>query len=135
MRIFSYWGISILFLGVLYAQHDKILYVNEVFFVGNNSIHERNLSKIVNLKSSFLFSKTEFDRRILKLDAITIKNRYKINGYLNVAVRDSFVTNDNIVDIYEKILYNQTFFCEYLPHLNEIRKMQILDSSLLKKNH
>ncbi|HJM69971.1 MAG TPA: POTRA domain-containing protein, partial [Candidatus Marinimicrobia bacterium] len=136
MRIFSYWGISILFLGVLYAQHDKILYVNEVFFVGNNSIHERNLSKIVNLKSSFLFSKTEFDRRILKLDAITIKNRYKINGYLNVAVRDSFVTNDNIVDIYFLIDEGKQSFINniILEGNKKISKRTILKKLGLKKN-
>lgn len=136
MRIFRYWGISILFLGVLYAQHEIVLYVNEVYFVGNNAIPERNLSKIVNLKSSFLFSKTEFDRRILKLDAITIKNRYKTNGYLNAAVRDSFVTNVNIVDIYFLIDEGKQSFINniILEGNKKITERKILKKLGLRKN-
>ena len=100
MRNFKYWGIIVLFAGIVCSQSDEKLFVNKVYFIGNEVIPDRQLLKNVNLNGSFLFSKTEFDRRILKLDAITIKNRYKSDGYLNTTVRDSFITESNFVDIY-----------------------------------
>jgi len=100
MRNFKYWGIIVLFAGIVCSQSDETLFVNKVYFIGNEVIPDRQLLKNVNLNGSFLFSKTEFDRRILKLDAITIKNRYKSDGYLNTTVRDSFITESNFVDIY-----------------------------------
>ena len=100
MRNFKYWGIIVLFAGIVCSQSDETLFVNEIYFIGNEVIPDRQLLKNVNLKGSVLFSKTEFDRRILKLDAITIKNQYKSDGFLNTTVRDSFITESNYVDIY-----------------------------------
>jgi len=100
MQTFRYLGISVLFLGIMHSQNDESLFVNEVYFLGNKTISERQLKKNINLKSTFLFTKTKFDRRILKLDAITIKNRYKTEGFLNATVRDSFLIQNNTVDIY-----------------------------------
>ena len=100
MHSFRYWGIIVLTLGIVFAQSDKTLFVNEVYFIGNEAISEGKLIKNVNLKGSYIFSKTVFDRRILKLDAITIKNRYVTEGYLQTTVRDSFITENNVIDIY-----------------------------------
>ena len=94
------WGLSILFMGMLLAQTDKQVFVNNVTFLGNKSIRDKELEKNINLKRSFLFSKTEFDRRILKLDALTIKNYYQSQGFLNTSVRDSFFITLNQADIY-----------------------------------
>ncbi len=104
------WGLSILFMGMLLAQADKQVFVNDVTFVGNKSIRYKQLEKNINLKESSLFSKTEFDRRILKLDALTIKNYYQSKGFLNTTVRDSFTVSLNQADIYFIISEGQQSF-------------------------
>ncbi len=97
-------------MGMLFAQTEKQVFVNDITFLGNKSIRDKQLEKNINLKESFLFSKTEFDRRILKLDAFTIKNYYQSQGFLNTFVRDSFSVTDNQADIYFIISEGQQSF-------------------------
>jgi len=104
------WGLSILFIGMLLAQADEQVVVNEVTFLGNNSLPKRELKKNINIKESFLFSKTKLNRRILKLDALKIKNFYQSHGFLNTSVRDSFAITENQADIYFIISEGQQRF-------------------------
>ena len=136
MQTFKYWGISVFFLGIVYSQNDESLFVNEVYFLGNEAISEWQLKKNVNLKSAFFFSKTEFDRRILKLDAITIKNRYKTEGFLNTTVRDSFLTQNNSVDIYFIINEGKRFYINNIDIKgnNQLSSRRIQKTLDLKKN-
>ena len=62
----------------LSAQRGDSRSVSSLNFIGNHSFNHRQLKEQVELKpSSFLlFSRVDFDRRLLKLDAITIKNFY-----------------------------------------------------------
>ena len=136
MQTFRYWGISVLFLGIIYSQNDESLFVNEVYFLGNKAISERQLKKNINLKSTFLFTKTKFDRRILKLDAITIKNRYKTEGFLNATVRDSFLIQNNTVDIYFIVNEGQRIYINNIDIKGNkhISRRKIQKSLALKKN-
>ena len=82
------------------AQEDN--FVNKVSFVGNGVLRKSDLSNQLELKPSSLslFSKPTFDRRLLKLDAISIKNYYHSQGFLEVAVKDSFSISNDGVDVF-----------------------------------
>jgi outer membrane protein assembly factor BamA len=120
----------------MHSQNDESLFVNEVYFLGNKTISERQLKKNINLKSTFLFTKTKFDRRILKLDAITIKNRYKTEGFLNATVRDSFLIQNNTVDIYFIVNEGQRIYINNIDieGNKHISRKKIQKSLALKKN-
>jgi len=137
MHNFRYWGIFVLTLGIVFTQSDNTLYVNDVYFIGNNAISDGQLIKNVNLKNSFMFSKTEFDRRILKLDAITIKNRYITKGYLQSTVRDSFITVNNVIDIYFIINEGRRSFINKIDVKGnqQVNNRKILKTLDLKNNN
>ena len=97
----------ILFLAVivnypLSSQSQEDNFVNKVSFVGNEVLRKSDLSNQLELKPSSLslFSKPTFDRRLLKLDAISIKNYYHSQGFLEVAVKDSFSILNDGVDVF-----------------------------------
>ena len=97
----------ILFLAVivnypLSSQSQEDNFVNKVSFVGNEVLRKSDLSNQLELKPSSLslFSKPTFDRRLLKLDAISIKNYYHSQGFLEVAVKDSFSISNDGVDVF-----------------------------------
>ncbi len=104
------WGILALLWTTLFSQENDDQFVRSIQFIGNESISDNELRKVVNLKEPFLFSRSEFDRRILKLDAITIKNKYKTDGYLNAAVKDSFTITDNLADVFFIINERDRFY-------------------------
>ena len=86
----------------LYSQSQEDNFVNKVSFVGNGVLRKSDLSNQLELKPSSLslFSKPTFDRRLLKLDAISIKNYYHSQGFLEVAVKDSFSISNDGVDVF-----------------------------------
>ena len=97
----------ILFLAVivnypLSSQSQEDYFVNKVSFVGNEVLRKSDLFNQLELKPSSLslFSKPTFDRRLLKLDAISIKNYYHSQGFLEVAVKDSFSISNDGVDVF-----------------------------------
>jgi len=87
---------------LLPSQSQEDIFVNKVSFVGNEVLRKSELSNQLELKPSSLslFSKPTFDRRLLKLDAISIKNYYHAQGFLEVAVKDSFSISNDGVDVF-----------------------------------
>ena len=97
----------ILFLAVivnypLSSQSQEDYFVNKVSFVGNEVLRKSDLFNQLELKPSSLslFSKPTFDRRLLKLDAISIKNYYHSQGFLEVTVKDSSSISNDGVDVF-----------------------------------
>jgi len=86
----------------LCAQKSNTQTINSVSIIGHHSFSQRKLLEQIQLKpgSFLLFSRVEFDRRLLKLDAISLKNYYHSNGFLEVAVKDSFSVINDKVDIF-----------------------------------
>ena len=86
----------------LCAQKSNTRTINSVSIIGHHSFSQRKLLEQIQLKpgSFLLFSRVEFDRRLLKLDAISLKNYYHANGFLEVAVKDSFSVINDKVDIF-----------------------------------
>ncbi|MFQ6608768.1 MAG: outer membrane protein assembly factor [Fidelibacterota bacterium] len=96
----------ILSISQVYSQiKDQRYYVSTVYFEGNKTYSDRRLQKIIRLKDPFLFKYSEFNRRSLKLDAITLKNFYASEGFLSTQVRESFkITGEDRVEIYFEIV-------------------------------
>jgi outer membrane protein assembly factor BamA len=69
---------------------DHRYYVSSVIFEGNKIFSDRKLQKIIRQKKPFLFKYSEFNRRSLKLDAITLKNFYASEGFLTASVNEKF---------------------------------------------
>ena len=120
----------------LSAQSAEIRLVSSVNYIGNHSFSHRKLMDQVQLKrSSFLlFSRVEFDRRLLKLDAISIKNFYHSNGFLEVTVKDSFSVNDDKVDIYFIINERKRYYLNSVTinGLQSIKEKEIMSLLGLK---
>ena len=95
----------------LYCQSQDDNFVNEVSFIGNKVLKKSDLLNQLELKPSSLslFSKPEFDRRLLKLDAISIKNYYNSQGFLEVTVKDSFSTSVEGVDVFFVIVEGRRY--------------------------
>lgn len=85
------------------ADNDQYT-VSNISISGNESIREREIKSVLRLKEPQIFTRSDFDRRILKLDAIILKNFYLSRGYLSVLVTDSFFVNeDNTIEIFFNI--------------------------------
>ncbi len=87
----------------LYSSENNRKEISSVSFSGNENYTVRVLRKQLQLREPFLFRRTTFDRRLLKLDAITLKNFYISNGYLEATVSDSFFIQDGKADLYFRI--------------------------------
>ena len=85
----------------IFSQSNDDRFVNKVFFIGNEKLNNSSLFNQIELKPSniLLFSKPTFDRRLLKLDAISLKNYYNSEGFLEVSVKDSFAISPVFVSI------------------------------------
>tara|TARA_B100000315_G_scaffold260915_1_gene327270 strand:- start:4667 stop:6466 length:1800 start_codon:yes stop_codon:yes gene_type:complete len=70
-------------------------YVGRVLFEGNTSYSDSRLRSILKLKKPGLFRVTEFNRRTLKLDAISLRNFYISEGYLKTNVEESYVVRES----------------------------------------
>ena len=83
---------------------DHRYYVSSVIFEGNKTFSDRKLQKIIRQKKPFLFKYSEFNRRSLKLDAITLKNFYASEGFLTASISEKFeVVGEERVNIFFEI--------------------------------
>ena len=87
---------------LLFSQSLNNTSVSSVTYIGNESFPKNKLIGFSELKppSILLFSSTAFDRRLLKLDAIALKNFYQSEGFLETTVQDSFSIVGDAVDIF-----------------------------------
>ena len=87
---------------ILLSQSLNNKSVNSVTYIGNSSFSKNKLIGFSELKppSILLFSNIPFDRRLLKLDAIALKNFYQSEGFLETTVQDSFSVFEDEVDIF-----------------------------------
>ncbi len=106
------------------ADVQDQLMVNTVTITGNDHISTRVLKQQLQLRPPFLFRHDEFDRRLLRLDAITIKNYYRSNGYLEAVVQDSFAIQDHNVDLFFKVQEGKQYFL----HRGIIEGAQVVSS-------
>ena len=86
----------------LFSQSLNNKSVSSISYIGNQTFSEGKLINFSELKpaSILVFSSTLFDRRLLKLDAIALKNFYQSEGFLETIVQDSFSVVGDEVEIF-----------------------------------
>ena len=128
----KYLIISLLLLSISFSQNNDNKIINKVSFVGNKLIDSNELQGQIELKppSVMMFSSIDFDRRLLKLDAINIKNYYNSKGFLEVTVKDSFYVASNQVEIFFLINEGKQFFLKSvnIEGLNSLDNNDILSN-------
>lgn len=105
--------------------------VTSVSLIGNEQISEKTLKSLLNLQEPTLFSHTTFDQRVLRLDAITLKNYYLSQGFLHVSVTDSFAVQDQTVAVFYHIREGKQYFLHRVDILgNETLSEKLIRTTL-----
>ncbi|MFL3014139.1 MAG: outer membrane protein assembly factor [Candidatus Neomarinimicrobiota bacterium] len=100
------------FLSELNAQ-DDLIKIKSVNISGNHSIKKKELMPLLRQRPSnfsFTFKGTLFNNRLLKMDALTLKNYFISKGFLLVDVKESAEIDNNIADINFDIIEGKQFF-------------------------
>jgi outer membrane protein insertion porin family len=100
MKIFSKTILLLLLVNISFGQDIQPKKINDIIFYGKNSFDVKQLRNVLRIHESRFLSKMDFDRRLIKLDAINIKTFYVSQGYLGVDVKDSVSFSNDFVDIY-----------------------------------
>ena len=129
MKINQWIVICFIGLKIIFANSDENTEINTITFIGNKNIKSQFLLNIINIQNKTFFTDQSFDRRVIKLDAISIKNYYLTNGYLDVAVIDSFQINQNKADIIFRISEGKQY---YLNTININGNYSISDKDIFK---
>ena len=129
--------IGLISLNIVFANSLDNAQIKSVKFIGNKNIKSNSLQKIINIQNKSIFTDLPFDRRVIKLDAISIKNYYLTNGYLDVSVADSFSVNEKSADIYFRILEGKQYFLNSIniSGNNSLKDEEIFSLLNLRKNY
>jgi len=104
----------IYFAGVGLCQENTQRKINNVNLIGVESFDENQIRNVLRIHKASFFSKMDFDRRLIKLDAINIKTFYISKGFLGVYVKDSIAITNNLVDIYFLINEGERYYIRSL---------------------
>jgi outer membrane protein insertion porin family len=110
VRRFRLWLIFLAAGSIGWGSPSEEIYVNRVTILGAHAIAEDHIRSLLRLKPGTFFSRTKFDRRVLKLDALTVKTLYLSRGFLEVTVKDSFTVEDKKADVYLVIHEGKQYF-------------------------
>ena len=137
MKLYLWIVIGLISLNIVFANSLDNAQIKSVTFIGNKNIKSNSLQKIINIQNKSIFTELPFDRRVIKLDAISIKNYYLTNGYLDVSVVDSFSVNEKSADIYFRILEGKQYFLNSIniSGNNSLKDEEIFSLLNLRKNY
>ena len=137
MKLYLWIVIGLISLNIVFANSLDNAQIKSVTFIGNKNIKSNSLQKIINIQNKSIFTDLPFDRRVIKLDAISIKNYYLTNGYLDVSVVDSFSVNEKYADIYFRILEGKQYFLNSIniSGNNSLKDEEIFSLLNLRKNY
>lgn len=133
MRINLLYNKKVFLLGIsffscfLLASQKKT--VKTVSIIGAEIVKESLILSAMRTKKSTIFSSQEFDSRILRLDAISVKTLYISNGFLEVSVEDSTRIVDGTVHVFLKISEGKQYFL----HSVEIQGNQTITDKTINK--
>ncbi len=121
--------------GIVSGQNSPNI-IENVTFINSKKIDKNSLLSQIELKppSVLRFNSVDFDRRLLKLDAINLKNYYNANGFLEVTVKDSFAITNGMVDIFFIINEGKQYFLNNVKinGLESIDDVEVLNRLSLK---
>ena len=112
----------LILMGIIYGQDDHY-FVNDLEIEGNESISKNEILFIVRQRPpNFFFRRPKFDPRLLRLDALTLKNYYYSKGFLDVVINESYHIKDNsnknkFVDILYKVVEGKQYHLSKV-HIN-----------------
>ena len=112
----------LILMGIIYGQDDHY-FINYLEIEGNESISKNEILFIVRQRPpNFFFRRPKFDPRLLRLDALTLKNYYYSKGFLDVAINESYHIKDNsnnnkFVDILYKVVEGKQYHLSKV-HIN-----------------
>ena len=112
----------LILMGIIYGQDDHY-FINDLEIEGNESISKNEILFIVRQRPpNFFFRRPKFDPRLLRLDALTLKNYYYSRGFLDVVINESYHIKDNsnknkFVDILYKVIEGKQYHLSKV-HIN-----------------
>jgi len=112
----------LILMGIIYGQDDHY-FINDLEIDGNESISKNEILFIVRQRPpNFFFRRPKFDPRLLRLDALTLKNYYYSKGFLDVVINESYHIMDNsnknkFVDILYKVVEGKQYHLSKV-HIN-----------------
>ena len=112
----------LILMGIIYGQDDQY-FINDLEIEGNESISKNEILFIVRQRPpNFFFRRPKFDPRLLRLDALTLKNYYYSKGFLDVIINESYHIKDNsnknkFVDILYKVVEGKQYYLSKV-HIN-----------------
>jgi|TARA_B110000116_G_scaffold271954_1_gene294469 outer membrane protein assembly factor BamA len=85
--------------------------IRSLILKGNDNISMNEILYIVRQRPpNFFFRRPQFEPRLLKLDALTLKSFYHSRGFLDVNVVESYIIEDGFVDIKYSIIEGKQYF-------------------------
>ncbi len=121
-------------MSVLFGQENAS--VRDISISGNSYLSSKEITNHLRLSKSRWFIKPVYDRRVLKLDAITVKNLYISHGFLSVIVTDSIFVEEDNIDIHFTINEGNQYFIRdiHVEGNTLIPTQKILDILQFKRN-
>ena len=100
--------------GSIYGSTEKII-INRIDLIGNKHVSVNEILFIVRQRpTTFFYRQPEFNSRLLKLDALTLKNYYHSKGFLDVKIKESHKINNSKADIIFEIDEGKRYFLNKL---------------------
>ena len=100
--------------GSIYGSTEKII-INRIDLIGNKHVSVNEILFIVRQRpTTFFYRQPEFNSRLLKLDALTLKNYYHSKGFLDVKIKESYKINNSKADIIFEIDEGKRYYLNKL---------------------
>ena len=105
----------LILMGNIYGQDDHY-FIKDLEIEGNENISKNEILFVVRQRPpNFFFRRPKFDPRLLRLDALTLKNYYYSKGFLDVIINESYHVRDNssknkFVDILYKVVEGKQYY-------------------------
>jgi outer membrane protein assembly factor BamA len=97
-------------MGAVCPQSDDVV-IKSVTMIGNEHVSMNEVLYIFRQRPpNWFFRRPDFNSRLLKLDALTLKNYYHSKGFLNVTVEESYSIENNSANIVFKIKEGKPYF-------------------------
>ena len=91
-------------------QSDDVV-IKSVTMIGNEYVSMNEVLYIIRQRPpNWFFRSPDFDSRLVKLDALTLKSYYHSKGFLDVKVEEAYSVENNSADIVYKIEEGKQYF-------------------------
>ena len=97
-------------ISTLHPQSDDVI-IRSVTLDGNDKVSIKEVLYLIRQRPpNLFFRRPEFDSRLLKLDALTLKSYYHSKGFLDADVQESYIIENGIADIIYKIEEGKQYY-------------------------